>query len=82
MVEDLGGGKRHVKLVIQGAATRASVTSFLHQYIDDHRQVDGELWVSVFLPGMDLQSIEYALAIVRPGQTPQIVVRDSVQTYR
>jgi methylenetetrahydrofolate--tRNA-(uracil-5-)-methyltransferase len=82
MVEELGGGNRHVKLVIQGAATRASVTSFLHQYIEDHRPGDRELWVSVFLPGMDLQSIEYALAIVRPGQAPQIVVRDSVQTYR
>jgi len=71
-----------VKLVIQGAATRAGVTTFLERYIEEHRSEEQELWVSVFLPGMDLQSIEYALAIVRPGQAPKIVVRDSVQTYR
>jgi hypothetical protein len=82
LVEDLPGGTRHVKLVIQGAATRAGVTSFLEDYVEEHRPDDRELWVSVFLPGMDLQSIEYALAIVRPGQPPRIVVRDSVQTYR
>jgi methylenetetrahydrofolate--tRNA-(uracil-5-)-methyltransferase len=82
LVEDLPGGTRHVKLVIQGAATRAAVTDFLNRYIEDHRPDERELWVSVFLPGMDLQSIEYALAIVRPGQAPRIVVRDSVQTYR
>jgi methylenetetrahydrofolate--tRNA-(uracil-5-)-methyltransferase len=82
LVEDLPGGTRHVKLVIQGAATRAGVTTFLERYIEEHRSEEQELWVSVFLPGMDLQSIEYALAIVRPGQAPKIVVRDSVQTYR
>jgi methylenetetrahydrofolate--tRNA-(uracil-5-)-methyltransferase len=82
MAEELPGGTRHVKLVVRGTPTRAGVTAFLEQYVADHRPDNRELWVSVFLPGMDLQSIEYALAIARPGQSPKIMVRESVQTYR
>ncbi len=82
MAEELPGGTRHVKLVVRGAPTRAGVTALLERYVADHRPDNRELWVSVFLPGMDLQSIEYALAIARPGQSPRIMVRESVQTYR
>jgi methylenetetrahydrofolate--tRNA-(uracil-5-)-methyltransferase len=82
MAEELPGGTRHVKLVVRGSPTKAGVTSLLEKYVADHRPENRELWVSVFLPGMDLQSIEYALAIARPGQSPRIMVRESVQTYR
>jgi methylenetetrahydrofolate--tRNA-(uracil-5-)-methyltransferase len=82
VAEELPGGTRHVKLVVRGSPTRAGVTALLQRYVEDHRPEDRELWVSVFLPGMDLQSIEYALAIARPGQAPRIMVRESVQTYR
>ena len=40
------------------------------------------MWVAVFLEGMDVQSIEYAFAIARPGEPVRITVRDSAQTYR
>jgi hypothetical protein len=80
--EELPGGQANVKLVIRGEPSRKEIDEFLRNYIDEHRRKDEEMWVAVFLEGMDVQSIEYAFAIARPGEPIRITVRDSAQTYR
>jgi len=80
--ETLGGGKRSVKLVVRGEENQAAVEKLLTDYVQKHRREDEELWVAVFFEGMDLQSIEYAFAVAKPGRKPYITVRESLQTYR
>jgi hypothetical protein len=80
--EELPGGQASIKLVVRGEPSRPAMEEFLRDYVDQHRLDDKEMWVAVFLEGMDVQSVEYALAIARPGERVRITVRDSAQTYR
>lgn len=80
--EQLPGGQANVKLVVRGEPSPPAIDEFLRAYIDQHRRDDEEMWVAVFLEGMDVQSIEYAFAIARPGEPVRITVRESAQTYR
>jgi hypothetical protein len=80
--ETLAGGKRSVKLVLRGEEDDAAVTRLLTDFVDANRREGEELWVAVFFEGMDLQSIEYAFAVAKPGRRPYITVRESLQTYR
>jgi hypothetical protein len=80
--DELPDQKVSVKLVVRGDATPEAATELLRQYVDEHQQPDEEMWVGMFLEGMDLQSVEYAIAIARPGAPPWITVRESLQTYR
>ncbi len=80
--ETLAGGKRSVKLVLSGEEDDARVARLLTDYVHDNRREGEELWVAVFFEGMDLQSIEYAFAVAKPGRRPYITVRESLQTYR
>jgi hypothetical protein len=41
-----------------------------------------EIWISVFLDGMDTNSVAYAFGIARPGRPLLIQRRESLQTYR
>jgi hypothetical protein len=80
--ETLGGGKRSVKLVVRGEENQAAVEKLLADFVEKNRREGEELWVAVFFEGMDLQSIEYAFAVAKPGRRPYITVRESLQTYR
>lgn len=80
--ETLPGGQENVKLVVRGDAGAGAVEALLRRYVEEHRRPGRELWVAVFLEGMDLQAIEYAFARARPGQPVQVTVRESAQTYR
>lgn len=80
--ETLAGGKRSVKVVVRGEENQAAVEKLLNDYVAKNRREGEELWVAVFFEGMDLQSIEYAFAVAKPGRKPYITVRESLQTYR
>jgi hypothetical protein len=80
--QDVGQGKASVKLVVRGDPTPRSAEDLLRDYVEQHRRPDEEMWVSLYLEGMDVQSIEYAFATARPGDPIRITVRDSAQTYR
>jgi hypothetical protein len=80
--ETLAGSKRSVKLVVRGDEDPVAVEKLLRDYVDANRQEDEEMWVAVFFEGMDLQSIEYAFAVAKPGRKPYVTVRESLQTYR
>lgn len=82
LAETLPGGQESVKLVVRGDVGAPAVEALLRRYVEDHRRPGRELWVAVFLEGMDLQAIEYAFARARPGQPVQVMVRESAQTYR
>ncbi len=80
--DDLPDGKVNIKVVVRGDATPETARDFLRDYVGKHRPSNKEMWVSLFLQGMDVQSIEYAFAVARPGERVRITVRPSSQTYR
>ena len=80
-LSDDSGSKLHVKVVVPAESTAAQVDDVIRRVAAGERDA-GELWVSVFLDGMDLNSPAYALGIARGGGPVAITRRQSPQTYR
>lgn len=80
--EELPEEKVSIKLVARGEPSAEAATELLSRYVAEHGEPGREMWVALYLEGMDLQSVEYAIAIARPGEPPWITVRESMQTYR
>ena len=82
-LSDAGQQKLHVKLVVAAGAVNEQIDDLIRRVATAERRDDGVLWISVFLDGMDLNSVAYAFGIARPGAaTIPITNRDSLQTYR
>jgi len=82
-LSDAGQRKLHVKLVVAADAVNEQIDELIRRVATAERLDDGVLWISVFLEGMDLNSVAYAFGIARPGAaTIPITHRDSLQTYR
>ena len=78
-LSDASGSKMHLRLIV---ATGEQVEDLIRRVAAAEDPLEGELWISVFLEGMDTNSIAYALGIVRPGRPVSITLRDSLQTYQ
>ncbi len=86
MREDLSDAqerKIHIKLVVPANASNEQIDALLHRVAAGEELTSGVLWLSVFLEGMDLNSVAYAFGMARPGETTfPINYRQSLQTYR
>jgi hypothetical protein len=81
-LSDASGSKMHLRLIVANGATGEQVEDLIRRVAAAEDPLEGELWISVFLEGMDTNSIAYALGIVRPGRPVSITLRDSLQTYQ
>jgi hypothetical protein len=81
-VPDEQGTKTHLRLVVDAKASDPRIEELMRRVAEEERPLDGVLWISVFLAGMDVNSVAYAFGVAQPGQPLAIQHRESVQTYR
>jgi hypothetical protein len=74
--------KLHIRLRVEATANREQIDDLIRRVAAAEQSAGGALWISVFLDGMDLNSVAYALGIVQPGGPLAITYRESLQTYR
>jgi len=86
MREDLSDAEQqkiHIKLVVPAKASNEQIEALLYRVAATEELTAGVLWLSVFLDGMDLNSVAYAFGTARPdARTIPITYRQSLQTYR
>jgi len=86
MREDLSDAtqqKLHIKLVVPATASNAQIADLVQRVAAAEELESGILWLSVFLEGMDLNSVAYAFGVARPGDSAiPLSYRQSLQTYR
>jgi hypothetical protein len=74
--------KIHIRLVVDADATDQAIDDLIRRIAAEESIEDGALWISVFLEGMDTNSVAYAFGIAQPGRAVAITHRESLQTYR
>lgn len=94
-LSDADHRKLHVRLIVPVTASDAAIDELIRREVREIMAAEGgdrardgddapgtEVWISIFLDGMDTNSVAYALGIARPGRPLVIQRRQSLQTYR